>query len=107
MVARVEERPSELASCLMAARLVLSEGHCKEQWRVRQLALFFFFFEGICGEHRKRQRLQAQEDRASNRRLAGPCLCLLDFRWWEGLAVQWLVALQGGRCTRLEESDGR
>ena len=78
MVARVEEHLSEPAACLIAGRMVLSGGQCKEQWTVRHLA--FFLFEGICDEHHKGQQLQAQEDRASNRQPAGPCW--FDFGWW-------------------------
>ena len=48
-----------------------------EKRTARQSA--FFLFDGICGGH-EGQRLQAPEDRMSNRRLAGPCL--FDFGWW-------------------------
>ena len=93
VIERVEGHPFELAVCLFAGRLALSEGPRTEKRSLRRGQSAFFLFDGICGEHRKGQRLQAQEGRASNRRLAGPCL--FDFGWLEELAVQSLVTLQG------------
>ena len=63
-----------------------------EKRSVRRGQSAFFLFDGICGEHQKGQRLQEQEDRASNRRLAGPCS--FDFDMWEGVVVYSLVTLQ-------------
>ena len=92
MVERVEERPFELAAFLIAGRLALSEGQCMEKRSVRWGQSVFFLFDGICGKHHIGQRLQVQETRSSNRRLAGPCL--FDFDLWWGLGVQSLVTLQ-------------
>ena len=81
---------------VIASRLVSSEGQHMEKRGVRQGP---FFFDGIGSKHHQGHRLQAPENRASNRRLAG--LCSFGFDWRERPG-------RGGHCTTvLEESDGK
>ena len=109
------------AVILIAGRFVPPQG---QHMKKRGVGQGPFFFDGIGGKHQRGYRLQAPEDRSSNRRPAG--LCAFDLDWrdcsfdfdWQGRPVALpLVTPQGlwlrkpgwgGRCTTvLEESDGR
>ena len=107
-VERVVEDSCHPAVRVIAGRLVSSDGQHMEKRGARQGP---FLFDGIGSKHYQGHRLQAPEDRVSNRRPAG--LCSFDFDW-RGRPVahplvkpqgSWLLKQgKGGHCTTgLEE----
>ena len=103
---RVVENVLYPAISVIAARVVSSDGKCMEKRGVRRGQPVF---DGIGS---KGHRLQAREDLAPNRPLAG--ICSLGFDWWERPDKHPLVALQGSwlrdpsrgeHCTTVLEED--